>query len=269
MQGKPLLIGCIAGIALLAIPAHGRASQEANASSQQKAPASQQKSASPAKTVKPSWRVRVSSDAPVLLSVRAKNAPLGEIASEIGRQLKVPVTVSPLIAKERITLDFDELPLETALPMLSPQAYLDYLVTNNSPAPKCTAIYLNALDDKGPPPPKVVALAVYFEGNTEDLESAKTDQTESLRVSFKEGKLSVFARKQPLTLLLYEIAQKVGAEVAMEHTSVELVDVEFSDYTVEQALRNISPNIQFYMRVNLQTLETKPLRIVLKEQVKS
>lgn len=269
MRSAHLLSIGVAGIVCIAIPALAISQQASKRLLPQQTSSPQREAVASNKTGKRTWRVARNADAPGLLDIKARNAPLGEIASEIGRLLKVPVTISPLLAKSRITLDLAGLPLETTLSMLAPQVYVDYIITDSTPTPKCAAIYLNAWNEKGPPPPKIVATAVYVEGNTEDLESSQNDPATSLRVSFDKDKLSVFARKQPLSLVLYEIAQKIGAEVDLENTSVELVNIDFSNLSVENAVRKISPGIQLFVRTDLRTFETKPVRLVLKESVKN
>jgi hypothetical protein len=269
MLRRRLLLVCAAGAAFLAPPAAALSPLGLKGVLQEQTSAPQRESVESNKAVKKVWQVRRNAHALGLLDIKAKNAPLGEIAAEIGRLLKVPVTISPLLAKSRVTLDLVGLPLETTLGMLAPQAYVDYIITDSAPTPKCAAIYLSAWNEEGPPPPKIVAVAVYVEGNTEDIGSTLSDPATSLRVSFDRGKLSVFARKQPLSVVLYEIAQKIGVEVDLENTSVELIDVDFSEYSVENAVLKISPAIQLFVRTNLRTLETKPLRLVLRESVKN
>jgi hypothetical protein len=73
----------------------------------------------------------------------------------------------------------------------------------------------------------------------------------------------VKARKQPLTAVLYEIASKVDIPFEMKYESNELVDVDFNNFTMEQAVRTLSPNIRLYQRTNLTSYEVRPLRLVL------
>jgi hypothetical protein len=108
--------------------------------------------------------------------------------------------------------------------------------------------------------------AILIEGNTEDgLESTnvKDDDKSPLRVRVEKNQLSVKARKQPLTAVLYEIASKVDIPFEMKYESTELVDVDFNNLTIEQAVRTLSPNIRLYQRTNLTSYEVRPLRLVL------
>jgi hypothetical protein len=42
-----------------------------------------------------------------------------------------------------------------------------------------------------------------------------------------------------------------------------VVDVDFNNYTVEQAIRGLSPAVRLLYRTDLQTYDVQPLRIVL------
>src|SRR5205085_5244760 len=53
-----------------------------------------------------SWSVRMSKSAPYAFTVKAKESPLPEIADELAKLTKVPVTLSPVMAKQKVTLDF-------------------------------------------------------------------------------------------------------------------------------------------------------------------
>lgn len=214
-----------------------------------------------------SWRVRVVLSPLVTITLRAKNAPLAAIMADIQKKLRVPIILSPLMNKQYVTLKFDDLPLETALRLLAPEPYIDYVVGGNTELqPKYIAIYLNAMNE--PPPPANAGVSVnrdtfVVEGNTEDLTDQSADDSEKppLHVSFKENKLSVRARKQSLLMVLSEIADKVGIPFDSSYLTGQVVDVEFSDYALEDAVRHLASNVRLYVRTNLQTLENKPLRI--------
>lgn len=216
-----------------------------------------------------SWRVRVALNTPVTVTLRAKNAPLEAIMADVQRQLGAPVTLSPLMRTQRVTLQFDDLPLETALQNLAPQPYIDYVISGD-PAlpPRCVAIYLNAMNE--PPPPASSGgnenrSSFIIEGDTEDLttQPANGNANPPLHVSFEENRLTVRARNQSLFMVLSEIADKVGIPFDSSYHSSQVVDVEFTDYTIEDAVRRLAPNVQLYTRTDLLTFETKPLRFAL------
>ena len=214
------------------------------------------------------WSIRVSKGAPHTFTVKAKEANLPEITSELSRLLKVPVSLSPLMSKQRVSLDFGGLNLEATLRMLAPQVYVDYVAGGDDPEPKPLAIYLQALNER--PPATTVrgtSEAILIEGDTEEgtggEEKKKKEEEDPLHVTFANNTLSVRARKQPLSVVLYKIATEVGVPFEMRSESSEVVDVEFTNYSVEQAVRSLSPAVRFYYRLDLQTFQVQPLRIAL------
>jgi hypothetical protein len=224
------------------------------------------------KDEQPFYRLRLSKDTPVTLSLQAKDAQLSEIAAELSKKLKVEVRLSSLMQRQKLTVEFSGLPLEGAARLLAPQAYIDYEVSGDANAqPRPVGIYLHGMNE---PPPDTNAVvqgdseAILIEGNTEDgVEdngSAKSKEDEQpLRVRVERNQLSVRARKQPLTAVLYEIASKVDIPFEMKYESTELVDVDFNNYSIDQVVRTLSPNIRLYMRTNLLNYEITPLRLVL------
>ncbi|HEX8179819.1 MAG TPA: hypothetical protein VF525_09785 [Pyrinomonadaceae bacterium] len=223
-----------------------------------------------AKSTKGTWRLKVATAQPRLISLKADHARVEEIAAELARKLDVPVLLSPVMEKAQVTLEFTTTPLEGALRMIAPQPYIDYELSGNTGGPgKIVAIYLYALNEPPPSDTQVVrgdSEAILIEGNTEDgLDgSAERDKQEkSLTVKVDRNQVTVRARKQPLTAVLFEIANKVDIPFEMKYDSSELVDVDLSNASMEQVVRSLSPNIRLYQRTDLQTYETRPLRIVL------
>jgi len=216
------------------------------------------------------WSVRMSKGAPHTFTVKAKEANLPEITAELSRLLKVPVSLSPLMSKQRVSLDFGGLNLEATLRMLAPQSSIDYVSGGDDPQPRPLAIYLQALNERPPSLTETVRgtnEAILIEGDTEEGtggdEQKKKEEEDPLRVTFANNTLSVRARKQPLSVVLYKIATEVGVPFEMRFESPEVVDVEFTNYTVEQAVRSLSPGVRFYYRLDLQTFQVQPLRIAL------
>jgi hypothetical protein len=274
-------IPALAGALLLVSPAFVSAQQSkprpAQPPAEQPAPAARQTTpAAPrpataaANAAKPLWSVKVTKKTPIMISLSSKNGLLSEIAAEISKRLKVPVILTTLMQKQRITQEFEALPLEGALRLLAPQVYVDYELSGDaSGQPKPVGIYLQGMNEQPPAEASVVkgdSEAILIEGNTEDgLEATnvKDDDRASLRVTVEKNQLSVKARKQPLTAVLYEIASKVDIPFEMKYESTELVDVDFNNFTMEQAVRTLSPNIRLYQRTNLTSYEVRPLRLVL------
>jgi hypothetical protein len=225
------------------------------------------------------WNLRISKTAPLLVSLQAQKVSLTEIAGDLSRQLNVPVLLSSVMEKQKITADFVKYPLEAAVRALSPQVFIDYEVTGDySVQPKPIAIYLYAFNEPPPAANTVVkgtSEAILIEGNTEEGTDAAASSPDGkkeespLSVTFEKNQLTVRARKQPLSVVLYEIASKIGVPLEVRTDSTDLVDVSYSNYSVEQALRSLSPSVRFYYRANLSTADNQPLRIVLSAPAKS
>jgi hypothetical protein len=219
----------------------------------------------------PLWRLSVSKEMPTTMTLRAKNAPLREIAAELSKKLKVLVILSPLMQKQRVTLEFSNIPIEGAVRMLAPLPYVDYEVSGDPNEPqRLMGIYLYAFNE-APPDRNAAAKgsdqAILIEGNTEEgtdeYEKQRAKDDAPLLVKIDKNMVSVRARKQPLTVVLYEIANKVDIPFEMKYESTDLVDVDFTNYTLEQAVRALSPNIRLFQRINLTNYEAMPLRLLL------
>lgn len=234
------------------------------------APAPAAAQAAPKAAAKP-WSVRMSKGAPHTFTVKAKEAALSEITGELSRLLKVPFTLTPLMAKQKVTLEFGGLNLEATLRMLAPQSYVDYVAGGEGgDEPKALAIYLQGMNEPMPSMNAAVrgtSEAILIEGDTEEGTNTeaqrKKEEENPLRVSFANNQLSVRARKQPLSVVLFKIASEVGVPFEMRYDSAELVDVEFQNFPLDQAFRSLSPGVRFYYRVDLQTFQVQPLRLAL------
>jgi hypothetical protein len=219
----------------------------------------------------PSWTLKVTKGTPRMVTLKSKSAPLSEVAAELSKKIGAPVLLSPLMQKQRVTLDFANVPLEGAVRMLAPLPYVDYEMSGGGDGqPKIMALYLYSFNEEPPARTAVVKggeEAILIEGNTEEGTEGSDKQREQeeapLRIKFERNQLSVHASKQPLSVVLYEIASKVDIPFDMKYESPELVDVDFSNYTMEQAVRTLSPNLRLYVRTNLTNYETIPLRLTL------
>lgn len=259
----------VAGLALALAPATIFADPKAQTPAPKPADASRQAPAS--QPAAKSWTVQMSKNAPRTFTVKAKDAPLPEITGELSRLLKTQFTLSPLLAKQKVTLDFGGLNLEATLRMLAPQSYVDYVAGGEgADEPKPLAIYLQAYNERPPATTAAVrgsAEAILIEGDTEEGTEAeaqrKKAEEEPLRVSWANNQLSVRARKQPLSVVLFRIASEVGVPFELRHESNEVVDVEFQNFSLDQAMRTLSPGVRFYYRLDLQTFQVQPLRLAL------
>jgi hypothetical protein len=221
------------------------------------------------KDTKGTWRLKISTGQPRLISLKADGARAPEIAAELQRKLDIPVKLSGVMEKARLTIEFTGTPLEGALRMIAPQPYIDYEVTGDTGVAKPVAIYLYGLNEPPPADTEVVrgdSEAILIEGNTEEgteAESEKDRQEKALNIKIERNQVTLHAKRQPLTAVLFEIASKVDIPFEMKYDSSEIVDVDLNNATMEQVVRTLSPNIRLYQRTDLQTYETRPLRIVL------
>lgn len=227
-----------------------------------------------ASTSTAAWRVKVSKTAPVTVTVSAQDTPLTDVIAEIGRQLGVPVLLSQVMKIQRLTLNIKALPLETFMKTIAPQAYVDYVLRGSSQQqPKYVALYFYAYNETPPAMDAVVkgksqALLVQGTFGEEDNQAQEVKPDEPLQVTLNDKLLSVRAVKQPLALVLAEIADKYGIPFEMEFETNELVDMNFSKYTFEQAGSKLPSNVRLYFRTDLQTYQNRPLRLVLGAPVK-
>ena len=203
------------------------------------------------------------------VDLKANAASVAEIAARLSKEFEIPVLLSPVMQKARVSIEFESMPLESAVRMIAPQPYADYEISGDgSTMAKIVALYLYALNE---PPPSESAVvrgdseAILISGNTEEgtEAAAKDEQESSLSVKIERNQFTVRARKQPLTAVLYEIANKVDIPFEMKYDSSEVVNVDLNNATIEQVVRTLSPNIRLYQRTDLQTYETRPLRLVL------
>jgi hypothetical protein len=203
------------------------------------------------------------------VDLKANAASVAEIAARLSKEFEIPILLSPVMQKARVSIEFESMPLEGAVRMIAPQPYADYEISGDgSTMAKVVALYLYALNE---PPPSESAVvrgdseAILISGNTEEgTEAAAKEELESsLSVKIERNQFTVRARKQPLTAVLYEIANKVDIPFEMKYDSSEVVNVDLKNATIEQVVRTLSPNIRLYQRTDLQTYETRPLRLVL------
>ena len=239
--------------------------------------ASAQKASAPAQTggtdavaaqAQKSWSVKMSKSAPHTFTVKAADAKLSEVAAEISRLAQVPLKLSPLMQKQRVSLDFGGLNLDATLRMLAPQPVVDYESGGDDPQPRALAVNLMGLNETPPAPgPEMRGniQAILIEGDTEEgtEREAKKEEEDPLKVTYSNSQLSVRARKQPLSVVLYKIANELGVPFDLRYEATQLIDVEFNDRPLDQAVRSLSPAVRFYYRQDLQTFQIQPLRLAL------
>ena len=232
------------------------------------------RSGQPNKDTKPPFTLTVTEDQIIGITLKAQDATVKEIAAELSKRLRIPIAVTPIVEKHRVTLNFSDLVLEPAMQQLAPQVFIDYEVDMTpGKSPRPLGIYLQGYNESPPAENAVVkgnSDVMIIEGDTEDSGDTKDtdDKEQELKVKYEKGELSVIARKQPLVVVLYAIANELGIPLQVTDEVVEPVSVNIQKTSVESALQQLSRNIRLYLRADLMTQERRPLRIVLVGQDK-
>ncbi|HEY8205475.1 MAG TPA: hypothetical protein VIF81_12155 [Pyrinomonadaceae bacterium] len=226
------------------------------------------KSEQPAKESKPPFTLSVTDDQIIGISLKARDASLKDIAAELSRRLRIPVAVTPIMQKHPVTTNFSDLVLEPAMQQLAPQVFIDYEIdTTPGKAPRPLGIYLQGYNEAPPAENAVVrgnSDVMVIEGDTEDTGTdPKEKEEQELNIKYEKGLLTVKARKQPLVVVLYAIANELSVPLEVRNEVADPVTVSISQTSIDSALQQLGPNIRLYLRANLQTQERRPLRMVL------
>ena len=228
--------------------------------------------------VKPPFTLTVKTRPILNVSLKAEKASMAEVAQELSKRLKAPVFLGPERQKEQITLEFSDLTLEPALQLLSPTVYVDYEIdSSTADPPRVLGIFLYDANQGEPPATAVIhgsSQSMLIEGNTEDgvepeADDDKKDEEKPLRITYQNYLLSVKAKKQPLPLVLLKIGEQIGVPVDIQDTRMEVVDANISKLSVEDAVRQLAPNIRLFVRADLTRSERRVLRMVLAEPAKT
>jgi hypothetical protein len=215
---------------------------------------------------RPGYSLQVSNKDIIGVSLKAEKTPLPKLAAELSSKLKIPVLVGPAAQNHEVTANFKDLTLEPALHSLAPQVFVDYEI---NPAPgiqsRPIGIYLNGYQD---PEPAITALvpasseSILIEGHTED-EPPPVDAEVPTKVLYEQQALSVTAKRQPLSVLLYRIAYELHIPFELKWETTELVDINIDKLPLEEAMPRLSPHVRLFVRANLQKFERRPFRMVL------
>jgi hypothetical protein len=230
--------------------------------------------------VKPTYTLTVKTRPILNISLKAEKANMAEVAQDLSKRLKVPVFLGTERQKEPLSIEFSELTLEPALQLLSPTVYVDYEIESGGQnPPRVLGIFLYDIGQGEPPASAVVHgsnQAMLVEGNTEDgvaqesgKENPKDEEEPPLRVVFLENQLTVKAKQQPLPLVLLKIGETLGIPVDVQNEKMDPIDANISKLSVEDAVRQLSPNIKMFVRADLTRSERRALRLVLVEPPKT
>lgn len=226
---------------------------------------------------KPSFVMTVKSRPILNISLKAEKAKMAEVAQELSKRLKTPVFLGPQRQNELISIEFSQLTLEPALQLMSPTVFVDYEIDTGSTTPKPLGIFFYDANQGEPPLTAVItgsSQSLLVEGNTEDgvepeTEGEKKREEQPLKVSYLNGALTVKAKKQALPLVLLKIGEELGIPVDIQNENASIVDVEISKLPVEDVVRQLSPHIRLFMRVDLTRAEKRALRLILSEPPKA
>ena len=226
------------------------------------------------KETKPPFTLTVTEDQIIGISLKAQDATVKEIAAELSKRLRIPISMTSIIERHKVTVNFSDLVLEPALQQLAPQVFIDYEIdTTPGKAPRPLGIFLQGYNELPPAENAVVhgtSDVIIIEGDTEDTgeDKNKDDKEKELDVKYEKGELTVLARKQPVVVVLYAIANELGVPLEVTNEIVDPISVNIKKASVESVLQQISPYIRLYLRADLMTQQRKPLRIVLVGQEK-
>jgi hypothetical protein len=204
-----------------------------------------------------------------LVTLTASDAPLTEVAERLVKELGTTVDVSVPARKFLVTAELDRQPLDLALRQLAPQGYIDGVLSGGATGKiEIRTIYLR---NAGEQPPSLKELqqrtsqALMFYGNTED---PNVDPfAGQLQVTYRNDRLRVFARKQPLSVVVSKIADELRLPVELIGDSSTLIDGSVSDATLEQVMTALTPEAKLYYRLDVTTLRMTPIRFVVQADI--
>ena len=212
-----------------------------------------------------SYTLGITKEGPTMVALTATDAKVSEIAADLAKRLGAQVIVGPSFQDEKITTQFAGSPLELALVSIAPHVLIDYEVRQDAP-PAPLGIYLLGNADPDPSPSAVVrgtSQGMMVSGNTEDL-GAPPPADAPLRVIYDKGRLTVFAKRQPLVAVLLTIADTMGVPAEIKRETTEIVDANIKDTPqLEEAIAGLSPNVRVYVRADVTRFHRTLLRLVI------
>jgi len=210
------------------------------------------------------YTLSVTKEGGTFLNLKAKDAKLSDVAADVGRRLNAKVILGQSLKDEKITTEFAGTPIEPAMLALAPRVYIDYELRKDV-LPRPLGIYLLALDDPLPSASAVVqgsSQGLFVSGNTEDTGQPPKDAP--LRIIYDKGRLTVFAKEQPLVAVVLSIADELGVPAEVKHETREVVNADIRETPmIEEALTGLSDSVRVYIRTSATGMEKTLLRVVI------
>jgi hypothetical protein len=209
---------------------------------------------------RPPYLLGVTNEGRTEISLDAIEARLSDIAADLSQRLKVEVIVGPTLRTSMISMQFIQLPLESAMILLAPRVYLDYEVRRGAQA-TLRAIYFLGSDDSLSAADRGPSQGVMIEGHTEDTEKQPAD--DPLRLEYDRGRLTIVSKQQPLAVVVMAVAAQLSISSDIRYEAAETVDTVIRDVPAEEAMLSLSPNIRLDVRVDVSRGEREIRRIVV------
>ncbi len=216
---------------------------------------------------KKKFKLRITKGDIIGVSLKADKAKMSAIAADLSKRLGTRVILGPAMKQEAITVEFHDLALELAMPLLAPRVYIDYEIRANA-QPRLMGIFLMGHGEPDPAANAVVqgnSQAMLIEGNTEDTaeQSGVQRDDEPLQVDLDDNYITINSKKQPLAAVVITIAEVLGVPAEIKFDSDEIVDTVIKHTLFEDAIARLSPNIRLYVRADLTRSQRTPLRLAL------
>jgi hypothetical protein len=220
--------------------------------------------AAAAQRPQPAYTLSVTNEGGTFVNLKAKDAKLAEVAEDLGKRLRAKVIVGASLKDEKISADFSGTPVEPAMLAIAPRVFIDYEVRRDA-QPVPLGIYLLGMDDPDPSHSAVVqgtSQGLLVQGNTEDTGQPARDAP--LRIHYDKGRLSVYAKEQPLIVVVMAIADELGVPAEIKYESRETVNADIKETSaIEDAFVSLSDNVRVYVRTNPNGLDKTLLRVVV------
>ena len=201
-----------------------------------------------------------------LVTLSSSGVPLSEVAERLARKLGTTIDVSVAARNFQVTTELDQQPLDLTLRELAPQAYVDGILSGGTGKTEILTIHLRTAGEAAPPLAELEKRSsetIMFFGHTED---PSIDPVEGqLEVTLRNDRLRVFGKGQPLSVVVARIADVLRIPFELNGDSREVIDVAAADATLEQVMSALTPSVKLYLRRDLATFRTTPVRLVLQE----